>query len=61
MILGMERHDTLQQLRHGNFPIHFCERIGDAFGDVRSLIRNMTSQEQYDVVDVKKRVMSFMT
>lgn len=41
----MERQDTLQRLKSGEFPARFSERIGDKSGQVMRWIKNMLTVE----------------
>jgi len=45
----MERHDTIQHLKRGEFPDGFSQRLGATCDAVQGCIRDMLSQGSTDV------------
>lgn len=55
----MERHETLQALRNGEFPKGFCERIGDVHGQLRECIVVMLDGRRCNIEAIRQQLSEF--
>lgn len=57
---GMERHETLNSLKSGRFPVQLNERIGDPDGALEACVREMLRPDHPPTEELRRRLLAIL-